>query len=248
MTALIRLLVVEDNPRLRPALGEGLEATGSIHVVQSCTSGEEALEATLAQEVDAVLMDVRLAGRLNGIEAAAAIRREFPRLPVVFYSIQDDDAYYRDFRRSGILSHYAYVRKSNYLLPEMILPLLRDAVSGRSFIDPEIESRVHEVRLKDENDPMSLLEPAEQAVALMLAQGKTNEQIAAHFGFRDKRTISRVNGQIYTAWDLNRTATDEKVARTRAAIIALAGQLICWDDQGSPYVLDERGERQPWHP
>ena len=40
---------------------------------------------------------------------------------MVFYSIQDDDAYYRAFRRSGILSHYAYVRKSNYLLPQMIV-------------------------------------------------------------------------------------------------------------------------------
>ena len=108
---------------------------------------------------------------MNGIAAAVAIRREFPRLPVVFYSIQDDDAYYRDFRRSGILSHYAYVRKSNYLLPQMIVPLLRDAVAGRSFIDPEIESRVQEVRHKDEQAPMALLEPNEQAVARMLAAG-----------------------------------------------------------------------------
>ena len=81
---------------------------------------------------------------MNGIAAAVAIRREFPRLPVVFYSIQDDDAYYRAFQRSGILSHYAYVRKSNYLLPQMIVPLIRDALAGRSFIDPDIESRVQE--------------------------------------------------------------------------------------------------------
>jgi hypothetical protein len=100
---------------------------------------------------------------------------------------QDDDAYYRDFRQSGILSHYAYVRKSNYLLPQMIVPLLRDAVAGRSFIDPEIESRVQEVRRKDEQSPMALLEPNEQAVARMLAQGMTNEQIAARLGFRDIR-------------------------------------------------------------
>lgn len=248
MTSLIRLLVVEDNPRLRPALSEGLEATGSVRVVHACTSGEEALEASLAQEVDAILMDVQLAGKLNGIEAAVAIRREFPRLPVVFYSIQDDDEYYRDFRRSGILTHFAYVRKSNYLLPAMLVPLIRDAMVGRSFVDPDIATRVQEVRRKDENDPMALLEPTEQAVALMLAQGKTNEQIATHFGFRDKRTISRVNGQIYAAWDLNRTATDEKVARTRAAIIARTGQLICWDGEGNPSILDERGERQPWNP
>jgi DNA-binding NarL/FixJ family response regulator len=191
-------------------------------------------------------MDVQLDGQLNGIEAAVAIRREFPRLPVVFYSIQDDDAYYRAFRRSGILSHYAYVRKSNYLLPQMIVPLLRDAVTGRSFIDPEIESRVQEVREKDEQSPMALLEPNEQAVARMLAQGMSNEQIAARLGFRDKRSISRTNGQIYAAWGLADSATDEKVARTRAAIIVREGRLMMWDDQGGPHVLDTRGEWAPY--
>ncbi len=193
-----------------------------------------------------ILMDVQLAGEMNGIEAAVAIRREFPRLPIVFYSIQDDDAYYRAFRRSGILSHYAYVRKSNYLLPQMIVPLLRDAVAGRSFIDPEIESRVQEVREKDEQAPMALLEPNEQAVARMLAQGMSNEQIAARLGFRDKRSISRTNGQIYAAWGLNDSATDEKVARTRAAIIVREGRLIAWDEHGAPQILDARGDWIPY--
>src|SRR6476469_740869 len=142
---------------------EGLEATGSVRVLQDCGSGEEALEYCMQRKPDAILMDVRLAGQMNGIEAAVSIRREFPRLPVVFYSIQDDDTYFRDFRRSGILSHYAYVRKSNYLLPQMIVPLLHDARAGRGFIDPEIESRVQEVRHKDAQAPMALLEPNEQA-------------------------------------------------------------------------------------
>jgi DNA-binding NarL/FixJ family response regulator len=191
-------------------------------------------------------MDVQLAGKMNGIEAAAAIRREFPRLPVVFYSIQDDDAYYRAFREAGILSHYAYVRKSNYLLPEMLVPLIKDAVGGRSFVDPDIEARVQEVRHKDEHAPMALLEPSEQVVAKMLAQGLTNEQIAARMGFRDKRTISRTNGQIYAAWGLTDSATEEKVARTRAALIVQAGRLIQWDDGGIPHVLNERGEWIAW--
>src|SRR5512139_2760776 len=206
---MLSLLIVEDNPKLRAALKSGLEPTGTVSFCHDCGSGEEALSYCLeaANQTagvfknpcglpEVILMDVQLAGVMNGIEAAVAIRREFPRLPVVFYSIQDDDAYYRDFRRSGILSHYAYVRKSNYLLPQMIVPLLVDAVAGRSFIDPEIEVRVQEVRHKDEQSPMALLEPSEQAVARMLAQGLTNEQIAARQGYRDKRTISRVNGQI----------------------------------------------------
>ena len=243
---MLNLLLVEDNDRLRPALRQGLEATGEVRVTATCASGEEAVKACQVFEdlagSSVILMDVQLAGEMNGIEAAVAIRREHPRMPVVFYSIQDDDAYYRDFRRSGILSHYAYVRKSNYLLPQMIVPLLRDAVSGRSFIDPEIESRVQEVRHKDEQSPMALLEPNEQAVAHMLAQGLNNEQIASRMGFRDKRTVSRINGQIYAAWGLGDSTTDEKVARTRAALIVTAGRLLSWDEAGKPRVMNERGE------
>jgi DNA-binding NarL/FixJ family response regulator len=128
----------------------------------------------------------------------------------------------------------------------MLVPLLRDAMAGRSYIDPEIASRVQEVRHRDRHDPLALLEPGEQQVAKLLAQGLTNEQIAAKMGFRDKRTISRVAGQIYAAWDLNRSATDEKIARTRASIIASTGRLIRWDDEGNALALNERDEWARW--
>jgi DNA-binding NarL/FixJ family response regulator len=243
---MISLMLVEDNQRLLQALKVGLEATGEVKVLYGCQSGEQALSRCLLEPPDVILMDVQLVGQMNGIQAAIAIRREFPRQPVVFYSIQDDDAFFRDFRRSGILSHYAYVRKSNYLLPQMILPLLKDTIAGRSLIDAEIEARVREVRQKDEQSPMELLEPNEQEVARLLAAGLTNEQIAARMGFQGKRTISRTNGQIYTAWGLNDTATDEKVARTRAAIIFLSGKLIAWDENGAARVMDERGDWVAW--
>ncbi|MCK4898568.1 MAG: response regulator transcription factor [Anaerolineales bacterium] len=249
---MLNLILVEDNLNLRAALKSGLEAAGEVQIIYDCGSGEEALNFCLERSPDTtssvILMDVQLSGEINGIQAAVAIRREYPRFPVVFYSIQDDDEYYRDFRRSGILSHYAYVRKSNFLLPEMIMPLLKDTVSGRSYIDAEIEARVQEVRQKDSNDPFDLLEPNEQIVARMLAQGLTNEQIAARLGFRDKRTISRTNGQIYNAWSLASTSTDEKVARVRTTIIVKAGQLIYWDENGIPRIMDEHGEWLTWDP
>jgi DNA-binding NarL/FixJ family response regulator len=244
---MMKIQIVEDNLKLRRALKTGLENTDAVEVIHDCGSGEQALEFCLKEKPpDVILMDVQLEGEINGIQAAIQIRREFPRLPVVFYSIQDDDAYYRDFRQSGILSHYAYVRKSNYLLPEMIVPLLKDAVNGRSFIDPEIEMRVQEVRHKDEQDPLILLEPNEQIVAEMLAQGLTNEQIAARLGFRDKRTISRTNGQIYATWDLNRSTTDEKIARSRAIIIVQTRRLLHWDQEGNPQIMNDRGEWIRW--
>ena len=239
---MIETLLVEDNDALRQALQVGLEGTGDVRVVNQFATGEEAVAYCRASVPDAVLMDVELAGEMNGIQAAVALRTESPRLPVVFYSIQDDDAYYRDFLRSGMLSHYAYVRKSNYLLPESIVPLLRDAAAGRSFIDPEIEARVQEVRHKDEYDPLALLEPNERAVVALLAEGLTNGQIAERLGYRDKRAVSRTNGQIYTAWGLNATPTDEKVARTRAAMIYHRRQIVVWDDEGVPRVMNRQGQ------
>ena len=153
----IRLLLVEDNASLRGAMKTGLEETGKITVIAETDRGAGAIGLALADAPDAILMDVQLADDINGVQAAVAIRREAARLPVVFYSIQDDERYYRDFLASGILTHYAYVRKSNYLLPAMVVPLLRDAIAGRSFIDPEIEQRVQEVRLKDEDSPLDWL-------------------------------------------------------------------------------------------
>lgn len=241
MAAILAIWLVEDNPSLTRALKIGLEASGTLQVLGQFSRGEDVLEARQAEPPGAVLMDVALAGAMNGIQAAVALRKEYPRLPVVFYSIQDDENYYRAFLRSGILTHYAYVRKSNYLLPESILGLLRDAVAGRSFIDPEIEARVQAVRHKDENDPLDLLEPNEQAVALLLAQGLTNEQIAARLGYHDARAVSRTNGQIYTAWGLNSSSVDEKVARTRAALIHQRREMIIWDELGRASVLDLDG-------
>ncbi|MGQ0601548.1 MAG: response regulator transcription factor, partial [Anaerolineales bacterium] len=98
----------------------------------------------------------------------------------------------------------------------------------------------------DEQSPFGLLAPNEPEVARTLAHGMTNEQIAARRGFRDKRTISRVNGQIYTAWGLADSATDEKVARTRAAIIAREGRLLMWDADGVARAMNEKGEWVEW--
>ncbi|HEV2237440.1 MAG TPA: response regulator [Ktedonobacterales bacterium] len=250
-TAKIPLLLVEDHAHVRRALREGLEATGEVQVVAEAATAREAIAAAESGAAEVALMDVELrdpalgATAASGVGAAVAIRRDRPRFPVVFYSIQDDDSYYREFRAAGILSHYAYVRKSNYLLPAMLIPLLRDAIAGRSFIDPEIEDRVDEVRERDESSPRALLEPNELQVAELMAQGLTNEQIAARLGLRDARAVSRTNGRIYDAWRLSDNTTDEKVARARATLIYLRDQPIVWDAEGRALVPERRGGWAP---
>ncbi|MCB1189506.1 MAG: response regulator transcription factor [Leptospiraceae bacterium] len=242
----LKLIIVEDNEKLRLGLSEGFKKTGKADVIYHCGSGDKALEYVAHNRPDVILMDVHLAGGLNGIDTMVALRKEHPRLPVVFYSIQDADEYYRIFRNSGILTHFAYIKKSNYLLPEMLLPLMQDAIFGKSFIDPEIAIRVQEIHQKDENSPLNLLEPQEKKVALMLSKGYSNEQMAKKMGYKDKRTISRINGQIYMVWELNDNATDEKVARTRAALIVKENKLLFWEEDGSAYYQNSDGEWILW--
>src|SRR5919204_5480142 len=253
MATKIKVLLVDDHGPLRKALREGLESTGAVQVVGEAATGRQALALALELDMDVILMDVQLqdqqAGRmaLSGVGAAVAIRRERPRMPVVFYSIQDDDEYYREFRASGILTHYAYVRKSNYLLPSMLVPLLRDAVNGRSLVNPEIEDRVQEVRDLDEQSPRALLEPNELRVAELMAQGMTNEQIAARLHLHDKRAVSRTNGRIYASWGLSENAVDDKVARARATLIFIHNRMMMWDENGVALVQDRRGEWIPFY-
>ena len=252
MKQMIRLLLVEDHKTVRQALKAGLEATGEVRVVAEATTAREAIAAAeTSADAEVALMDVELrdpdvgAAAASGVGAAIDIRRERPRFPVVFYSIQDDDSYFREFRAAGILSHYAYVRKSNYLLPSMLVPLLKDAIAGRSFIDPEIEDRVDEVRERDATSPRALLEPNELRVAELLAQGLTNEQIAQRLGLRDARAVSRTNGRIYDAWRLSESTTDEKVARARAALIYVYDRPIVWGEDGRALVPDRKGGWSP---
>ena len=221
---MIQLLLVEDHKTVRQALKAGLEATGEVRIVAEAATAREAIVAAEATpDADVALMDVELrdpdlgAAAASGVGAAVDIRRERPRFPVVFYSIQDDDSYFREFRAAGILSHYAYVRKSNYLLPAMLVPLLKDAIAGRSFIDPEIEDRVDEVRERDAVSPRALLEPNELRVAELLAQGLTNEQIAARLGLRD----------------------------ARAALIYVYDRPIVWGEDGVALAPDRKGGWSP---
>ena len=61
----------------------------------------------------------------------------------------------------------------------------------------------------------------------------------------DMPSASHNFGQIYAAWRLNETPTDEKVARTRAALIYNRHQLVMWDEDGTPRVMNPQGEWTP---
>src|SRR5438045_8925559 len=93
----------------------------------------------------------------------------------------------------------------------------------------------------DEQSPRALLEPNELRVVELVAQGMTNEQIAARLNLHDKRAVSRTNGRIYAAWGLSEPAVDDKVARARPTLIYTLNPTIIGDEERMPLMQDRRG-------
>ncbi len=100
------VIIVEDEAIVAIELEENLESLG-YSVLDSVTSGEEAIERTRNLQPDLVLMDIRLDGDMDGIEAASNIRRHFD-IPVVYLTAYTDD---RTLERAKMSQPFGYLVK-----------------------------------------------------------------------------------------------------------------------------------------
>jgi DNA-binding NarL/FixJ family response regulator len=84
----VRLLLVDDSELARENIGRFLQSCHRVNVVATAVDGYDALEAVRRHRPDLVLMDVQMP-RMNGVKAAAQIRKEFPSTRIVLFSSHD---------------------------------------------------------------------------------------------------------------------------------------------------------------
>ncbi|HPE90560.1 MAG TPA: response regulator, partial [Spirochaetia bacterium] len=122
------ILVVENDALSALNARETLEAAG--YATLSTGTGEGAARLVAESSVDLVLMDIRLDGRLDGIEAAATILRSYP-LPIVFMSSHDDQA---TMSRLARVDAYGFIPKpfSNAVLLAAVSMAIRRAAAERT--------------------------------------------------------------------------------------------------------------------
>jgi len=221
MTA-IRVLIVDDQDVVRHGLGVILSHQPGIEVAGYAADGQEALEQAAAVRPDVALMDLKMP-RMNGIQAARQITRQFPAVKVVVLTTYDGDEWVFDAIRAGA---------SGYLLKDSdgaeIVAAVRGAMAGEVRIDPAVAGKVlHEFnRLAGpvgrqpqpavSSDtfllPLEELTERELSVLQELAQGKSNREIAESLHLAEgtvKNYVSIVIDKLH--------AND----RTQAAILAL---------------------------
>ena len=197
------LLIVDDHEVVRQGLAAMLGRRPGFHVVAEAGTAAEAVAAARKFRPDLVVMDVRLPDG-SGIEACREIRAELPGTRVVMLTSYPDE----DAVMSAIIAG-----ASGYLLKQVrardLVAGLEAVGRGESLLDPAVTGKVLErirrIATTDQPDELAQLTSQEQKILLLVAEGKTNKQIAADVFLSDK-TVKNYVSSILAKLNLERRA------------------------------------------
>jgi len=199
----LRLLVVDDHEVVRQGLVSLLERREHFQVVAEAGTAAEAVEMARKFEPDLVVMDVRLPDG-SGIEACREIRAEFPATRVVILTSYPDE--------EAVLSAII-AGASGYLLKQIrgrdLVSALESVGRGESLLDPAVTEkvldRVRRIATGTYTDELAQLTQQEQKILLLVAEGKTNKEIASEVFLSDK-TVKNYVSSILSKLNLERRA------------------------------------------
>ena len=168
----IRILVADDHAVVRQGFKMILDAQADMEIVGEAGNGREAVELAEQLHPDVVVMDVSMP-ELNGIEATRRLASSAPRARVVALSMHKDSVYVREILRAGA---------RGYLLKDSgaadLVAAIRAVASGESYLSPAVSNAVLDDYRKHATNPIDLLTSREREVLQLLAEGKTNKEIA----------------------------------------------------------------------
>ena len=198
----VTVLIVDDHEVVRMGLRTLLERRPGLLVVGEAGSVAESVEMARQSQPDVVVMDIRLPDG-NGVEACREIRQERPETKVIMLtSYADEEALYGSIMAGA----------SGYLLKQTRGQALADAIErvarGESLLDPAVTEKVLERmrRLaRGESDELAVLSPQERKILALVAEGKTNKEIAAEVFLSDK-TVKNYVSSILSKLNLRRRA------------------------------------------
>jgi DNA-binding NarL/FixJ family response regulator len=184
----IRVLIADDHAILREGVRALLRLSDDMEVVGEAADGQEAIEACRALDPDIVLMDVAMPG-LGGLEATLQIRRECPRTRILVLTQYADREYVARFLKAGV-SGYVLKKAAGVELAAAIRAVAR----GGLVLDPDVaRDAVGEPRRDAEHraeDPYESLTDREKQVLRLVAEGKSNKEIAEVLGISVKTAMS----------------------------------------------------------
>lgn len=194
----VRILLADDHSMVRQGFRRILEAQEDFEIAGEACNGKQAVELAEQLRPDVVVMDVAMPG-LNGIEATRRICESSPGTRVLALSMHRDSVYVREILRSGA---------RGYLLKDAfdadLVAAVRAVARGEGYIAPAVADSVLADYRQHVTDPVDLLTPREREVLQLIAEGKTNKEIASLLNL-SVYTVDAHRGRIMEKLNLHST-------------------------------------------
>jgi two-component system, NarL family, response regulator DevR len=199
----VKLLLVDDHRVVRLGLRTLFETAPQFNVVAEAGTVAEAVTAARRTQPDVVVMDVRLPDG-SGVEACREIRSERPRTRVLMLtSYSDEDAVVASIMAGA----------AGYLLkqtdPERLVEAAEIVADGGSLLDPAVTQTVlqwmRRLGAQAPSDPLIGLSDQERKILPLLAEGKTNREIAAQL-YLSEHTVKTYVSNILQKLHISRRA------------------------------------------
>ena len=175
-----------------------LAAQEDMEIVGEAGNGREAIAKAAELHPDVVVMDVAMP-ELNGIEATRRLAETSPQTRVLALSMHKDSVYVREILRAGA---------RGYLLKDSIdvdfLTAVRAVARGEGYLSPAVSDAVLTDYRKHVSDPLDLLSSREREVLQMIAEGKTNKEVAGVLNL-SVYTVDAHRGRIMEKLNLHST-------------------------------------------
>lgn len=201
----IRILLADDHAVVRQGFRMILAGQPDMEIVGEAGNGREAVELAEKLLPDVIVMDVTMP-ELNGIEATRRLQTSTPHSRVLALSMHKDSVYVREILRAGA---------RGYLLKDAIdsdlLAAVRAVSRGEGYLSPVISDAVLSDYRKHVTNPIDLLSSREREVLQMIAEGKTNKEIATILNL-SVYTVDAHRGRIMEKLNLHSTTELVKFA------------------------------------
>jgi DNA-binding NarL/FixJ family response regulator len=215
LMARARVVVAEDDVLLREGLASLLERSG-FEVAGQTDNGQELVELVRGEQPEFVLVDIRMppTHTTEGLEAARAIREDFPNIGILVLSAHVEVEQAMELLASG--QRIGYLLKSRVTDVDEFLETIDRIAAGGSVVDPALVQEL--VTARRAQDPLDVLTPREREVLALMAEGRSNAGIAKRLWVTEG-TVEKHVHSILTKLRLPETGDDHR--RVLAAITFL---------------------------
>jgi DNA-binding NarL/FixJ family response regulator len=188
----IRIVLADDHALVRAGIRTLCESLDGVAVVAEAADGNQVLELVKTHNPDLVLMDIAMKA-LNGLEATAQIRHEFPRVRVIILSMHGAEEYVQQALNAGA---------AGYLLKDAAVPELEMAITSvmrdEVYLSPQISRLVVQSYMQHAGaveGPLGMLTSRQREILQLIAEGHSTKDISFRLGLSVK-TVEAHRAQI----------------------------------------------------